>query len=123
MFQNLLILIVTDVWSAIRKAGIYRLGPLLNQFHISILESFFSELIKVRKNNFKRYFLRDLLIIVLTFQICQDKKASWQSVEGAIMAINSIVRKFHWKSTGVGVLLSTVLPEEDKEEEKYFLMV
>ncbi|XP_041455254.1 uncharacterized protein LOC121408020 isoform X2 [Lytechinus variegatus] len=67
---------LTDIWSAIRKASVSRLPIILASLTVEEAENFFETLAK----------------------ICQSKESSWQSIEGALMAINSLLRRFQWIS-------------------------
>ncbi|XP_030831113.1 uncharacterized protein LOC764251 isoform X2 [Strongylocentrotus purpuratus] len=67
---------LTDIWSAIRKACVSRLPSILASLTVEEAEKFFETLAK----------------------ICQNNESSWQSVEGALMAITSLLRRFQWIS-------------------------
>ncbi|XP_031558056.1 uncharacterized protein LOC116294568 isoform X2 [Actinia tenebrosa] len=68
---------ITDVWSAIRNTCVARLAQILEHFTLHQAHIFYSELIK----------------------ICHSKESSWQAVEGAVMGMTTLVRRFSW--TGV----------------------
>ncbi|CAH1780021.1 unnamed protein product [Owenia fusiformis] len=72
LIKGLILIGVTDIWSAIRNATISRLGPIVEYFSLLQLEEFFTDLVK----------------------ICQNDASNWQSKEGAVMGINTVVRKF-----------------------------
>ncbi|XP_071494032.1 uncharacterized protein [Diadema antillarum] len=86
---------LTDIWSAIRKATVSRLPGILASFTIKEAEDFFGALAK----------------------ICQSDDSSWQSVEGALMAINSLLRRFQW----IGRLPVEPFSRGSVEETRYFV--
>lgn len=61
--KDLIVLGLTDVWSAIRNTCVARLSPVLDHLDITQMEVLFTSLIK----------------------ICQAKDSSWQAKEGAVM--------------------------------------
>ncbi|XP_072051956.1 uncharacterized protein [Amphiura filiformis] len=65
---------LTDIWSAIRNAAVSRLAHVIDGFSLSELQVFFMSLA----------------------QICQSKESTWQSIEGALMAITGILKRFQW---------------------------
>ncbi|XP_067933195.1 uncharacterized protein [Watersipora subatra] len=82
--KSLIILGLTDVWSAIRSACSSRLNAIADQFSIQQLELFYTTLV----------------------QICKDEQSSWQAKEGAVMGLNVIVRRFQWVGAEDGLLVS-----------------
>ncbi|KAK3746389.1 hypothetical protein QZH41_018199, partial [Actinostola sp. cb2023] len=86
---------ITDVWSAIRNSCVARLAQTLGCFTLDQAHIFYGELI----------------------QICQAKESSWQAIEGAVMGMTTLVRRFNW--TGV---LKRQLNNNTKEEISEYML-
>ncbi|EDQ92257.1 uncharacterized protein MONBRDRAFT_23233 [Monosiga brevicollis MX1] len=71
--EQLLLLCVTDVWSAIRKASAVRMGNVLGQFTLAQLLKFYEALVEA----------------------CEEE-STWQEVDGALLGIANLLRKFVW---------------------------
>ncbi|XP_052231830.1 uncharacterized protein LOC127845146 isoform X2 [Dreissena polymorpha] len=71
-FHELVIMSLTDVWSAIRNATASRLSPVVTALHVEHVQHIFNSLV----------------------QICEDH-STWQMKEGAIMGINAVLQTFH----------------------------
>ncbi|XP_070575993.1 uncharacterized protein [Ptychodera flava] len=74
LIKDIMVCGLTDIWSAIRNACVARLSPIIEHFKITQIEAFFQDLAK----------------------ICLNKESTWQAIEGAVMGINSIIRRFQW---------------------------
>ncbi|XP_033117348.1 uncharacterized protein LOC117117218 isoform X2 [Anneissia japonica] len=74
LIRHLILLGIKDIWSAIRNVCVSRISTVVERFQISELQVFF----------------RDLT------QICESPESTWQNIEGALMAINSTLKRFHW---------------------------
>ncbi|EGD80684.1 hypothetical protein PTSG_01274 [Salpingoeca rosetta] len=69
-----LVLGLTDVWSAIRKAAALRVSDVLGVLTFEQTRQLFEALVS----------------------ICSREDASWQETEGAVQGITTIIRKFTW---------------------------
>ncbi|XP_062613685.1 uncharacterized protein LOC134275417 [Saccostrea cucullata] len=76
LIQRLIISALTDVWSAIRNSCAKTLGPIVAYLPLVDQEKIFQELVK----------------------LCVSETSQWQTVEGAIMGINSIVQQYTEKA-------------------------
>ncbi|XP_071784930.1 LOW QUALITY PROTEIN: uncharacterized protein [Asterias amurensis] len=85
---------VCDVWSAIRNGCVTRLGRIVNNFTLQEVQGLFTELTK----------------------ICENPSSTWQSIEGALMAMSTLLKSFQW----IGVL-STSSSDTHCNTGKYFL--
>nr|XP_006825186.1 PREDICTED: uncharacterized protein LOC102802136 [Saccoglossus kowalevskii] len=89
LIKDLMVTGITDIWSAIRNACVARLSPIIEHLKISQMKAFFDALSK----------------------ICLNKESTWQSVEGAVKALNVIIRRFQW----IGFHPSLIGPDSDKD--------
>ncbi|XP_071958433.1 uncharacterized protein [Antedon mediterranea] len=77
LIRHLILLGIKDIWSAIRNVCVARISAVVEKFQISELEVFFGDLTR----------------------ICEAPESTWQNIEGALMAINSTLKRFQWIDT------------------------
>ncbi|XP_052819108.1 uncharacterized protein LOC128244975 isoform X2 [Mya arenaria] len=91
--HDVVVLSVTDVWSAIRNAATSRLSHISAAFNIHHVQQLFESLVK----------------------IC-EKEESWQKKEGAIMGINAILQRFLNRSSPKSPMSSPRVLDAEKQE-------
>ncbi|XP_013392533.1 uncharacterized protein LOC106160455 [Lingula anatina] len=96
LVKDIILLGLTDVWSAIRNACVARLSGIIEHITLDQLQSFFSNLAA----------------------ICKGEDSSWQAKEGAVMGINIVVRRFQW----IGFDIENSSPRDTKSTRtEYYL--
>ncbi|XP_060566590.1 uncharacterized protein LOC132725472 isoform X3 [Ruditapes philippinarum] len=91
--HDLVILSITDVWSAIRNACAGRLGPVAANLNLENVQTLFDSLVK----------------------ICEED-SSWQMKEGAIMGINAILQRFLKSSSSKSPMSSPRTLDTESQE-------
>ena len=74
--QTLLVKGLTDVWSVIRKQCAAKLAGFAEHLPMALLQQLFRSLVET----------------------CKGPGSSWQEVEGALLGMNAIIRKFTWEA-------------------------
>lgn len=93
VIHDLVLLSVTDVWSAIRNACAGRLGPVTANLSLQNVQRLFDSFIK----------------------ICEED-STWQMKEGAIMGINAILQRFLNSSSSKSPMSSPRTLDTDTQE-------